>query len=154
MYTRKVATTTTPKRTKLVKNNNQSVIEITSEHELQKACVEKLRAHNMLCFCTDVMNGISFIKDIAGKAIYKQHMLKMGAICGQSDLIILHNKKCTFVEFKWKKGKKSPDQKAFTEKVSKLGYEVLEWRTVQECMNWIIENTNLNKITENDNACI
>lgn len=37
---------------------------INSEHELQKACVAKLRAHNMLCFCTDVFNGIGFIREI------------------------------------------------------------------------------------------
>ena len=112
--------------------------EISSEHELQKACVQKLKAHNMLCFCTDVMNGISFIKDIPGKAIYKQHMIAMGAVTGQSDLIILHNQKCTFVEFKWKKGKKSPDQEAFTKRVAEMGYEVLEWRTLEECENWIV----------------
>ena len=47
-------------------------LEIKSEHDLQKWCVAKLTAHNMFCFCTDVFNGISFIRDIAGKAIYKQ----------------------------------------------------------------------------------
>lgn len=113
--------------------------EINSEHDLQKACVAKLRAHNMLCFCTDVMNGISFIKDIAGKAIYKQHMIRMGAVPGQSDLIILHDQRCTFVEFKWKKGKKSPDQVAFTNLVANMGYEVLEWRTLEQCTDWIIQ---------------
>ena len=113
--------------------------EIGSEHDLQKACVAKLRAHNMLCFCTDVFNGISFIKDIAGKAIYKQHMIAMGSVIGQSDLIILHDRQCTFVEFKWKKGKKSPDQEAFTKRVSEMGYETLEWRTLQECEDWIVK---------------
>ena len=115
-------------------------LEPKSEHDLQKLCVAKLRAHNMLCFNTDVFNGISFIRDIAGKAIYKQHMIAMGACIGQSDLIILSKGKCTFVEFKWKKGKKSPEQKAFTNLVSSMGYEVLEWRTLEDCESWIAKH--------------
>lgn len=113
--------------------------DISSEHDLQKACVYKLKSHNMLCFCTDVFNGISFIRDIRGKAIYKQHMIAMGSCIGQPDLIILHNLKCTFVEFKWKKGKKSPDQEAICNKLISMGYEVLEWRTLEDCEKWLLE---------------
>ena len=58
---------------------------ITSEHQLQKACVSLLRAHNMLWFSTDVVNGIGFIKDIPHKAIYKQHIIGCGAEPGQPD---------------------------------------------------------------------
>jgi len=122
--------------------------EISSEHDLQKACVAKLRAHNMLCFCTDVFNGMSFIRDIKFKAIYKTHMQKMGAATGQPDLIILNRGKCTFVEFKWKKGKKSTDQEAMCNLLTSMGYEVLEWRTLEECTNWILQNLNLNSPKE------
>ena len=97
---------------------------ITSEHQLQKACVSLLRAHNMLCFSTDVFNGIGFIKDIPHKAIYKQHIIACGAEPGQPDLIILHNKEVTFVEFKFGKGKKSENQIACCNKLEKMGYEV------------------------------
>ena len=133
--------------TKIIKPKKESVIKekilkIDSEHALQKACVAKLKAHNMLCFCTDVFNGMSFIRDIRSKAIYKQHMERMGAIKGQSDLIILHNNKCTFVEFKFGKGKKSADQEAFTNRVLSMGYEVLEWRTLEDCINWIVKELN------------
>ena len=133
--------------TKIIKPKKESVIKekvlkIDSEHALQKACVAKLKAHNMLCFCTDVFNGMSFIRDIRSKAIYKQHMERMGAIKGQSDLIILHNNKCTFVEFKFGKGKKSADQGAFTNRVLSMGYEVLEWRTLEDCINWIVKELN------------
>lgn len=136
MYKRRVNNTSNTKRRKFsgVDSYNE---EIKSEHDLQKACVEKLRAHNMLCFCTDVFNGISFIRDIAGKAIYKQHMIRMGAKIGQPDLIVLHDQKCTFVEFKFKKGKKSPDQEAMCNLLTQMGYEVLEWRTLDQCMEWI-----------------
>lgn len=118
----------------------EKVLKIDSEHALQKACVAKLKAHNMLCFCTDVFNGMSFIRDIRSKAIYKQHMERMGAIKGQPDLIVLHNGKCTFVEFKFNKGKKSFEQEVVCKQLMSLGYEVLEWRTLDDCSNWIVSN--------------
>lgn len=122
---------------------------IDSEHALQKACVAKLRAHNMLCFCTDVFNGIAFIKEIAKKAIYKQHIVAMGAELGQPDLIIIHGQKITFVEFKFDKGKKSPNQIACCNKLEKMGYEVLEWRELKQCQEWInemIKTDSVNKL--------
>ena len=152
MYTRKVATTATPKRKKLVGNTN-NLNEIASEHDLQKACVAKLRAHNMICSCTDVFNAISFIKDVPGKAIYKQHMIKMGGAIGFPDLIIIHKGKATFVEFKWKKGKKSPEQIVWTEILQNQGYEVLEWRTLQDCIDWLLKVVDLNKDSK-ENASI
>ena len=112
---------------------------INSEHDLQKRCVALLRAHNMLCFCTDVFNGIGFIRDIPHKAIYKQHIIALGAEPGQPDLIILHNKEVTFVEFKYGKGKKSENQIACCNKLEKMGYEVLEWRELEQCQKWINE---------------
>lgn len=135
LYKRKVVTK--PKATPAIK------IEISSEHDLQKACVAKLRAHNMLCFGTDVFNGMSFIKEVKFKAIYKGHMERMGAMKGQPDLIILNQGKCTFVEFKWGKGKKSPDQEAVCNKLIAMGYEVLEWRTLEDCTNFITTHLNI-----------
>ena len=126
---------------------------INSEHDLQKQCVAKLRAHNMLCFCTDVFNGIGFIRDVPHKAIYKQHIIAMGAEPGQPDLIILHNKEVTFVEFKFGKGKKSDNQIACCNKLEKMGYEVLEWRTLEDCTKWIhnaIETGSVNKLKKSD----
>lgn len=119
---------------------------INSEHDLQKACVAKLRAHNMLCFATDVFNGIGFIRDIPHKAIYKQHIIAMGAEPGQPDLIILHNKEVTFVEFKYGKGKKSEAQITCCNKLEAMGYEVLEWRTLEECKSWINEQIKNNSV--------
>ncbi|MCQ2574985.1 MAG: hypothetical protein MJ156_02695 [Alphaproteobacteria bacterium] len=111
---------------------------INSEHDLQKRCVELLRAHNMLCIATDVFNGIGFIRDIPHKAIYKQHVIAMGATPGQPDLIIMHNKEVTFVEFKYGKGKKSENQVACCNLLEKMGYEVLEWRELEQCREWIV----------------
>ncbi len=112
---------------------------VSSEHDLQKQCVAKLRAHNMLCMCTDLFNGLSFIRDLKSKAIYKQHMIAMGAEVGFPDLIIVHKGICTFVEFKFGKGKKSIQQEAVCNRLQKQGYEVLEWRTLDECSHWISE---------------
>lgn len=130
---------------KIVENNGvalASMTDIQSEHELQKACVKKLRSNGMLCFCTDVFNGMSFIRDIKAKSIYKKHMIAMGATIGQPDLIIMHKGKVTFVEFKWASGKKSPDQVACCNLLQSLGYEVLEWRTVDDCIKWILPKLN------------
>jgi len=118
---------------------------IDSEHKLQKCCVKRLRASNCLCFCTDVFNGISFIKDIKSKAIYKQHMIAMGATVGAPDLIILYKGKVTFVEFKYDKGKKSAEQIVQTQLLESMGYEVLEWRTEKDCIDWIVKNLNYSK---------
>ena len=118
---------------------------ISSEHDLQKQCVAKLRAHNMLCFCTDVFNSLSFMKDIRTKAIYKQHMIAMGSTVGQPDLIIIHDQKVTFVEFKFGKGKKSVEQIAVCTKLEHMGYEVLEWRTLEECSHWIVQQLEAKK---------
>lgn len=117
--------------------------EINSEHELQKACVKKLRAHNFLCFCTDVFNGLSFLKDVRSKSIYKQHMIAMGAAVGQPDLIILYRGEVTFVEFKYGKGKKSTEQVAQTKLLESQGYPVLEWRTEKDCNDWMLSKMNL-----------
>lgn len=122
---------------------------INSEHQLQKACVALLRAHNMLCFATDVFNGIGFIPDIPHKAIYKQHIIAMGATVGQPDLIVLHNKEVTFIEFKFGKGKKSQDQITCCNLLEKMGYEVLEWRELEQCREWInmqIQKKSINKL--------
>lgn len=128
--------------------NYLSCHDITSEHQLQKACVKMLRAHNFLCFHTDVFNGISFIKDLKSKAIYKQHMIAMGSTVGQPDLIIIGRGKVTFVEFKFAKGRKSADQIAQCNLLESMGYEVLEWRSESECMEWIVKNISYKKSKE------
>jgi len=125
--------------------NYLSSHDITSEHQLQKRCVSILRAHNFLCFTTDVFNGISFIKDVKAKAIYKQHMIAMGATVGAPDLIIIGRGKVTFVEFKWGSGKKSVAQVSQCNLLESMGYEVLEWRKESDCMEWIVKQLNYKK---------
>ena len=128
--------------------NYLSCHDISSEHQLQKRCVSLLRAHNFLCFHTDVFNGISFIKDVKSKAIYKQHMIAMGATVGAPDLIIIGRGKVTFVEFKFGKGKKSADQISQCNLLESMGYEVLEWRKESDCQEWIVKQLNYKKHEE------
>jgi len=128
--------------------NYLSTHDITSEHQLQKSCVSILRAHNFLCFTTDVFNGISFIKDLKSKAIYKQHMIAMGATPGQPDLIIIGKGRVTFVEFKFGKGKKSVEQISQCNLLESMGYEVLEWRKLSDCQDWIVKQLNYKKQEE------
>lgn len=122
--------------------NYLSTHDITNEHRLQKACVKMLRAHNFLCFTTDVFNGISFIKDVKSKAIYKQHMIAMGATVGAPDLIIMGRGNVSFVEFKYGKGKKSAEQISQCNLLESMGYEVMEWRKESDCQEWIVKQLN------------
>lgn len=111
-----------------------------SEHDLQKKCVARLRAHNFIVSCNDVFNAISFIPDIKKKAIYKRHIIAMGGEVGFPDTTILDRRgKTTFVEFKYgESGKLSPDQIACHNKLRSLGHTVLVWRTENECYEWIL----------------
>ena len=115
---------------------------ITSEHQLQKVAVKMLRAHNFLCFHTDVFNGISFIKDIKSKAIYKQHMIDLGASVGQPDLIVIKDGKITFIEFKYGTGRLSTEQKIWRDRLIAEGYDWKCWRTIEECQDFILEKLN------------
>ena len=45
--------------------------------------------------------------------------------------------------FKFKKGKKSLEQEEWTKRLTEEGYECLEWRTIEDCTNWILNNTDL-----------
>ena len=148
MVYKRITKSSTPKKKltitqKIKANLTVTQDELTNEHELQKYCVYLLRSHNMIVSCTDVFNALSFMRDVASKAIYKQHMILCGGSVGFPDLIIFNKGKATFVEFKFKKGKKSPEQEQWTKFLTSEGYECLEWRTLEDCKNWILANTDL-----------
>lgn len=145
-YVRRTKSTTSKKLSinqKIKANISVTQEELKSEHELQKVCVAKLRAHNMIVSCTDTYNAISLMRDVGTKAIYKTHMTLMGSAIGFPDLVIFNKGKATFVEFKFKKGKKSLEQEEWTKRLTEEGYECLEWRTIEDCTNWILNNTDL-----------
>ena len=72
-------------------------------------------------------------------------MIAMGSSVGQPDLIIIRKGKVTFVEFKYGKGKKSIEQVSQCNLLESMGYEVLEWRTIDECKEWIVKQLNYKK---------
>lgn len=115
---------------------------IDSEHSLQKTCVKRLRGNGFLVCCNDIFNSLAFVKDVKSKAILKNHLIAMGSVVGFPDLTIFTKDKPVFVEFKYAKGKKSPEQILQTQILESMGYEVLEWRTENECIDWIVQYYN------------
>jgi hypothetical protein len=55
-----------------------------------------------------------------------------GQMAGVSDLIVLLNNKCIFIEVKVDKGVQSEVQKVFEEKVSSLGFEYYLVRSLEQ----------------------
>lgn len=110
-----------------------------SEHDLQKQIIAYLRLRKFLCFETDVMDGLKFFspKDSRRFAFIKHHN-DMGYIKGQPDLIILLPiGNVLFVEVKTSKGRQSPEQKAFQERVESLGFNYVIWRSVEDAEKFI-----------------
>lgn len=116
--------------------------DVNSEHRLQKVCVKRLRSQGFLVCCNDIFNSLAFVKDIKSKAILKNHLIAMGSVVGFPDLTIFTKESPVFVEFKFDKGKKSPEQILQTQLLESMGYEVLEWRTEQQCIDWIVKYFN------------
>jgi len=63
-----------------------------------------------------------------------------GQMAGVSDLIVLLNNKCIFIEVKVEKGIQSEVQKVFENKVSLLGFEYYLVRSLEEFKNVINDN--------------
>ena len=56
-------------------------------------------------------------------AIEGANLKRSGVLAGVSDLIVIHNRKCYFIEVKQSKGKQTDYQKEFEEKVKAQGFE-------------------------------
>lgn len=116
-----------------------------SEHDLQKKCVARLRAYNCIVSCNDVFNSLSYVKDVKAKAILKKHLVAMGSTVGFPDITICKDGITTYVEFKFGKGKLSKEQEIVHNQLRSQGYEVLVWRTENECYEWIVNHLNKEK---------
>jgi hypothetical protein len=51
------------------------------------------------------------------------NLKRSGVLAGVSDLIVIHNRKCLFIEVKKPKGKQTDNQLEFEEKVKQQGFE-------------------------------
>lgn len=123
----------------------------SSEHELQKQIVSKLRSHGYIVSCNDVFNSLSFVRDVKMKAILKRHLIAMGSTVGFPDITIFKKLKPVFVEIKFRNGKTSFEQDVVHNQLRSQGYEVFIWRTLNECVEWIVKDLNNSNKEENNN---
>lgn len=71
--------------------------------------------------------------------IEAKKLKETGLMAGASDLILLHNSKCIFVEIKTQTGMQSEKQKEFESKVTFLGFEYWLIRDL-ETFKYMVEN--------------
>ena len=104
-------------------------LELT-EAQIQGSCIEWFRYQypELILF------------SIPNEATYKRstYFSSLGALKGVADTEILFNGgKAVFVEFKTPKGKQKPEQIAFEEKATKLGFHYFICRSLEEFQNII-----------------
>ena len=100
------------------------------EHNIQVAIVQYLRLRGFEVFA--IPNGGR--RDAVTGAKLKAE----GVSAGAADLIILLPiGNVLFVEVKTAKGRQSPEQKAFQERVEKLGFNYVIWRSVEDAEKFI-----------------
>ena len=100
------------------------------EHNIQVAIVQYLRLRGFEVFA--IPNGGR--RDAVTGAKLKAE----GVTAGAADLIILLPiGNVLFVEVKTAKGRQSPEQKAFQERVESLGFSYVIWRSVEDAEKFI-----------------
>lgn len=100
------------------------------EHNIQVAIVQYLRLRGFEVFA--IPNGGR--RDAVTGAKLKAE----GVSAGVADLIILLPiGNVLFVEVKTAKGRQSPEQKAFQERVESLGFNYVIWRSVEDAEKFI-----------------
>lgn len=100
------------------------------EHTLQTACVRWFRYQYPKYEIFAVPNGGSRDNKKEAKRLKDE-----GVLSGVSDLIIFSEKKVLLVEMKTPTGRQTQSQKAFQQKIEKLGYLYFICRSVEEFMN-------------------
>lgn len=123
-----------------------------TEADLQKEVVKKLRGYKdlFIIYNDPVSPTMKFISDPKMRMAFVQYSKARGWEKGTSDLLIVWNGRVTFLELKHDgkaKGRLSPEQVLFKERVERAGYEWQSWRTIDECVNWL--NARLKEIVEN-----
>lgn len=99
------------------------------EHYIQVGIVNYLRRFGIVVFA--VPNG-------GQRAITTARMLKAeGCMSGVSDIIILENGTCRFVEIKTPKGRQQDSQKEFDAIVKAHGMKYEIWRDIEDAVNYV-----------------
>ena len=100
------------------------------EHNIQVAIVQYLRLRGFEVFA--IPNGGR--RDAVTGAKLKAE----GVSAGVADMIILFPLgNVLFVEVKTAKGRQSPEQKAFQERVESLGFNYVIWRSVEDAEKFL-----------------
>jgi Holliday junction resolvase-like predicted endonuclease len=110
-----------------------------SEHTLQANMVRVLRMHGLVTIDGDVMSALRYLSnnDKRRMLFINQHR-NMGYTVGQPDLIVLlPDGFVLFVEVKnGKAGSQSKEQKAFQERITKMGHTYVVWRKVEDAIEF------------------
>lgn len=101
------------------------------ESILQKSCVRwfRLQFPNALIFA--IPNGGS------RHYLEAKNLKAEGVLSGVADLQILAPNKTLFIEMKTEKGRQNPNQKAFQNKITALGFKYFVCRSFDEFQNTI-----------------
>lgn len=106
------------------------------EYAIQEACVTWFR----LQYPEYLMYSVPMEATWRNKYYFEG----LGSMAGVSDTIVMLPGHILFVEFKSRKGRQSPDQKIFQEKVELLGFEYFIIKSVEDFQR-LVENK-LNEI--------
>lgn len=129
---------------------NGRFTEIQSEHQLQKAIVERLRSSGFFVINTDVCGmAVQFIHNKQDKIKFISHIKALGYETGCTDLVVIGYGHTLLLELKYDKGRLRPEQKLYIARAEQAGIETAVWRTVKECMDWIVAVTKEDKEKKN-----
>ena len=131
------------KRKPKITNTNTTAETASSEDILQRQIVAKFRAHNAFVILTDAVGpALKYISNNQMKMGFISWSKDRGWDKGVPDLIIIWKGSVLFLELKFKKGKLSPEQEIWKNRIISEGYEYACWRTLEECENWITNKLN------------
>lgn len=100
------------------------------ERELQIACVEWFRRNYRNSLIVQVPNEACFNRASEFK--------KTGMLKGASDVYIVHRGQVLFVEFKAEDGTQSREQRAFQQKVERLGFKYYIIKSLEDFKNVVV----------------
>ena len=105
------------------------------EHQIQCAIIRYLRINNIFCFA--VPNGGQRNLIVAKK------LKDEGSLSGVSDLIIVEDGTCLFVEVKQPKGRQQESQKIFEEEIIKHNMKYVIWRDIEDAIEYVKNKKNI-----------
>lgn len=122
------------------------------EYNLQCYLVERLRIveaqnNGEIVFFSVPNQEVRGGDDITRIKAYSR-LKKSGNLVGVSDLIVVLRNNVFFVEMKTDKGRQSENQRAFQDKVERLGYQYFLLRNQDNCDSFVDSIVRLLKISE------